>query len=381
MNSLYQNNEELEKIELASNVAVTQGQSEAISDLGSKQELVLKSPNDIENSVFLINKYIHEIRRASTYGQLDRMDRKRILSTKPCNSALYAAHIATKNLSDNENYTYVLVPGRGPIPINADGKTASISGVISRQGIQSGGAENITSEPSLPIDANVVRTKIENITNDKNIEIAKNKVSNALNKIETSTKDLGKKIETSTKDLGKNIESTLNNWEQKIKNWIVPYTEKLNVMIKKSNVPETKLIETNTPMKSIEMEKTVGGADPVSEKTPSTLEKIKSTLASDWQKTKDFTKTEYEKIIHHGKKSDPNVDEISIETPKTPMSKNSPKSTTNIPSSKKNINTETDSIKNIDTETGEISIRTPKQISVQTINTETGDTMTPKKFY
>lgn len=242
MNALYQNNEEIAKLDEAISIALSKGQSDAILSSANSGRLEVMSPQDIKTSTTSVNTLISQAKKASINSQLDKMSNQRIMASFPTqpavNSANTVANIIMNNKSAN-NMSVILVPGNEPIPIKADPNVESAIGVMKGSGItitnlNSASSRNTlnsaaNNRASIAVDANLAVVPTNQVVSNPNIKISRSKESDSasignklmvyLNSVKNQTEDV---VSNLTKD-AQNIYGNLSNQTQDFTNKAVDF--------------------------------------------------------------------------------------------------------------------------------------------------------------
>jgi hypothetical protein len=275
----YQNNDEINNLEEAANIAICKGQSYAISSIALKGNLQSNLPDDIMCVTKTINNIINETKKASAKSQLNRINNQRMLSKVPNQYAVNAANTIAKtimktNAANANNITTILVPGNEPLLLQINSSLHIIPAIIDKKrtfvrdsAVKSGtqntlNSKTINNRASLAIDANLAVIPTHQIINDKNIEITQpskksstslsNKLSIIAINIGNKTEDVASTVVNKIEDVGGKIMDIFKkkqNAEQ-----TDPFSSKVLNMSKQSNttvVPVSKnlSIMTNLPNK------------------------------------------------------------------------------------------------------------------------------------
>ncbi|XWV24689.1 hypothetical protein QJ856_gp1094 [Tupanvirus deep ocean] len=185
MDAVYQNNDEISKLEEAGNVAISKGQSDAILSTSQSGQLEANTPDEIMCATKTVNNIITEAKNAVVQSQLSKMNNQRVVSTIPTQSAVNAANtvantIMKTNAANSKNVTAVMVPSNEPMPLQADTNVETVPAVINSKGISaraSGAGTNtmnsrvINNRSSLAVDANVAVIPAKNVVADKNVNV------------------------------------------------------------------------------------------------------------------------------------------------------------------------------------------------------------------
>lgn len=227
-NSVYQNNDELEKIEEANNKAVAEGQSN------------FNKSNENEHN---INSIINETKKASTNSQLQKMNENRIISSTPTQSSVDTAHTFSSSLKNNDVDVF-LVPGNEPLNIK---ENEPIKGIIKSSGIKPKQKE-INNSASIMIEcrmAIIPKMKGGNDLKTDTTNVIKD-IDKSLHSDYIKFKDLTSSSIQKTKQI---LDTTENKLSKIYKKNIIPYTSKLNIMTTNKNLPQyniKKIIPQNT---------------------------------------------------------------------------------------------------------------------------------------
>ena len=100
LDTLYQNNEEINKIEEESNIAVNVSQSEIIQQHAKKGSLEQTTPSELQKSVKTVNDILENVTKASAKVQLDTFAKKETVSDVPSKTSVNAAYVVAKTISE-----------------------------------------------------------------------------------------------------------------------------------------------------------------------------------------------------------------------------------------------------------------------------------------
>ncbi|XWV25932.1 hypothetical protein QJ857_gp1148 [Tupanvirus soda lake] len=185
IDAVYQNNDEISKLEEAGNVAISKGQTDAILSTSQSGQLEANTPEEIMCATRTVNNIITEAKNAVVQSQLSKMNNQRVVSTVPTQSAVNAANtvantIMKTNAANSKNMTAIMVPNNEPTPLQADTNVESVPAVINSKGISARAPKSgtntmnsrvINNRSSLAVDANVAVIPTRNVAVDKNINV------------------------------------------------------------------------------------------------------------------------------------------------------------------------------------------------------------------
>ena len=279
MDSLYQNNDEISKLEEASNIAISKGQSDAIRSTSRNGQLEVNSPQELTNATQTINNIVTDAKNAIVQSQLGKMNNQRVISSIPTQSAVNAANavansIMKTNAANIANMTTVLIPNNEPMSIFANESVNSVPAVINSKGIISkaftGGSNTMNSKivnnrSSIAVDANLAVVPTNSIATDKNINVSPSSksLSSLSNKLVSASKDLYNKSEELINNIFDKTGQTLSDATNKVKDLfgnkadlsqpmsiktsktsVIPVSQNMSVM---TSLPKEKAI-TNVPV-------------------------------------------------------------------------------------------------------------------------------------
>lgn len=236
----YQNDDQIRKIEEASNIARSFSQTNYLEN--HKNNFSTKSESDAFRSANSINNLIDQTKKSSVNAQTKKLTPSRIASYVPTQTAINAANTVADtashtNTAKNSNLSAVLVPGNEPIPIS---NSPNVSAKVNSSGITP--AQTIPTSSSLAVDANLAMVPTDNIVKDKSINIAPNKSNASLtNKITTTAKDWATKTGNALSSFADKTEEVITEAGTKIKDFftgdsnqpkssVVPVSNNLSVM-------------------------------------------------------------------------------------------------------------------------------------------------------
>jgi hypothetical protein len=205
IDAIYQNNDEINKLEEATNIAISRGQADIISSLSQSGQLEANTSEGFYCATKTIGKISNEAKNAAVHAQMSKMNNQRIVSPVPTQSAVNAANtvantIMKTNAANTNNMVTVLVPNNEPMPLQAISNIENVPAVIDSKGISTGtlgGSTNTmnsniaNSRSSLVVDANLAVVPTNNIINDESINVtpASTKSSTSIaNKLGSATK-------------------------------------------------------------------------------------------------------------------------------------------------------------------------------------------------
>ena len=184
--TIYQNNDEINKLEAASIIAMSKGQSDAISATSQTGQLEANTPAEIVCATNIVNNIVNETKNSAVRAQMSKMNNQRIMCPIPTQSSVNAANTVAKtimktNTANVANMTAVLVPNNEPIPLQSAFDIGNVPAIINSKGIVTnvtGGGTNtmnsriINSRSSFAIDSNLAIVPTNNIVTDKSISVA-----------------------------------------------------------------------------------------------------------------------------------------------------------------------------------------------------------------
>jgi len=247
--SLYQNNDEIEKLEDATGIAISKGQSEAILQTAKAGNLEPITSKGVTNSTSMVNNIIAETKNASTNSQLTKMGSQRIFSDNPIETAVDAANTVAKKFTDAASALYkdlsaVLVPGNEPLRIG--NTAATIPATVGGTGISlkstGGGINSINRKPvshraSIAIDANLAVLPTNNILSDKSLAIAAPSIGSET-AITNKLAQASSLVTNKAQDIISAFTNEVENAADKIKNYINtnPLVQQINPSAAKTTV-------------------------------------------------------------------------------------------------------------------------------------------------
>ncbi|ANB50773.1 hypothetical protein [Powai lake megavirus] len=179
-NPIYFDNEEINKINKSTNVAINRGQSDAILSSAKGGALESKNVYDISDATNNVEYIVNETKKASLSPQISKMNYTRVSSNTPSQSTVDAAnavatHISKTRSANNQNLSAILVPGKNAIslsdnsqPIYAD---MNENETIIRD-TNKFNSTNINNRAAIGVDANLALLPTKDIVSNKNIQIA-----------------------------------------------------------------------------------------------------------------------------------------------------------------------------------------------------------------
>jgi hypothetical protein len=149
---LYQDNEEIRKIEQANNVAISKGQTGAIVAIANSGSLSAPTSNDVQESTKTINEILGEAKEASAKSQLSKMSSSRVMSKVPSQTSVDTANTVAKTImmtpaAQSRQTSVVLVPSNEPISLQNE-QVKSVSGVVGANGTQVSESDLSIAEPA-----------------------------------------------------------------------------------------------------------------------------------------------------------------------------------------------------------------------------------------
>lgn len=205
LNSVYQNTDEMNRLEEAGNIALSRGQTDAILSTSKNGRLDVTNPEQLSNTTNTINDIITESKNAIVHSQLNKMNNQRVLSSIPTQNAVNAANtvantIMNTNAAKNAGLTTVMIPNNEPISLFATDNVNVVPATIGDEGItiKAVGGTNtmnsriINNRSSLTVDAKLAIVPINGVVTDGNVDIAipnNNSLTAASNKLVAMSKD------------------------------------------------------------------------------------------------------------------------------------------------------------------------------------------------
>lgn len=273
--ALYQNNDEINRLEEVTNIAISKGHSYAILKSAQNGKLQPNTTEDILNNTKAVNNIISETKKASAKSQLNKINNERIISNIPDQEAINAANavaniIMNTNAANNTDITTIMVPGNEPIPLQSDttihnvpaiidNKRTFINNKLVKSGIQNTlNSKIVNNRASIAVDANLAVVPTKNIITDKNIDITQpsmksktslsNKLANAATMASTKVEDIASSFIHSVEDATSKLMDMLkgNKDESKITDQhitnpikstsaVIPVSKNLSIMTNVSN--------------------------------------------------------------------------------------------------------------------------------------------------
>ena len=204
--TIYQNNDEINKLEAASVIAMSKGQTDAISATSQNGKLEANTPAEMICATNTVNNIVNETKNSAVRAQMSKMNSQRVMSPVPTQSSVNAANTVAKtimktNAANVANMTAVLVPNNEPIPLQSVFNIGNVPAIINSKGIVTnvtGGGTNtmnsriINSRSSFAIDSNLAIVPTNNIVTDKSLSVtaASNKSATSItNQLITAAKN------------------------------------------------------------------------------------------------------------------------------------------------------------------------------------------------
>jgi hypothetical protein len=217
-NNLYQNDDEMRKLESSTNVALSRGQTMAINDAAKRGMISVNKPSDVEPAIKTVDDIIARAKEAATNVQLNKMNTNRTLSSQPTSNAVNSANTVADQIMKSANYesmSVILIPGNEPIPLRGDSNTETTQAIVGGDGIVVStnksakpttlDSTTIGNRASVAVDANVAVVPTNKVAND-NISIAessKHAATAAANKLSQYAKSIGTSLSKSSDTIGK----------------------------------------------------------------------------------------------------------------------------------------------------------------------------------
>ena len=250
---LYQNNDEAKKLEEASTIAISRGQSGAIVAAAQKNGLSANNSEGITTSIKNVNRITSEAKNAATTSQLNLMTRERMVSAVPTQSSVNVANTVAQNImrtrtATENNMTVVMVPDRGPIPMQGGADTDAVPATVSSNGttITSSSKRNtlnsraVNNRASIAVDANVAVVPVPDVAKSKNVAITTASpksttslynnlvaaISAILEKAEDIVKSAGRKVDDIGRSAGRQVEDIGRSTTRQIEDITNPATSK-----------------------------------------------------------------------------------------------------------------------------------------------------------
>ncbi|AQN68491.1 hypothetical protein [Saudi moumouvirus] len=293
----YFDNDEIEKINEAGNIAINRGQSDVILSNAKGGELESKNPTEILDSTNNVEYIIDESKKASLAPLVARMNNARVTSNVPTQSAVDAAntvasHLAKTKAVNTKDLSAVLVPGKNAILLNntvlpVDANIDETKGTVSVNNTQENNtlnSKNINSRAAINVDANLALLPTKDIISNKNIQVTEpsqksstslyNKIVGYLSSLFNKTDNVFSNVATDTKStigqVADETKSTLNTVTNNTGNVVSTIGKKLGEATNKisnfftgnqpvSVVPVSKDLNVLTPLPA----QTAGQAVPV----------------------------------------------------------------------------------------------------------------------
>ncbi|AGF85139.1 hypothetical protein QJ854_gp643 [Moumouvirus goulette] len=222
----YFDNDEIEKINEAGNIAINRGQSDVILSNAKGGQLESKNPTEILDSTNNVEYIFDESKKASLAPLVGRMNNSRVTSNVPTQSTVntantVASHLAKTKAMNTKDLSAVLVPGKNaillnntvlPVDANIDGTQGTIH-LNNIQGENTVNSKNINSRAAINVDANLALLPTKDIVANKNIQVTEpsQKSSTSLyNNIVGYLSSLFNKTENAVSNIGADTKSTFN---------------------------------------------------------------------------------------------------------------------------------------------------------------------------
>ncbi|AGD92618.1 hypothetical protein LBA_00700 [Megavirus lba] len=210
-NPIYFDNEEINRINKSTNVAINRGQSDAI--LSSAKGGALESNNvyDISDATNNVEYIVNETKKASLSPQISKMNNTRVSSNVPSQSTVNAAntvatHISKTRSANNQNLSAILVPGKNAISLS-DNSQPMYADMNDNETIirdsNKFNSSNINNRAAINVDANLALLPTKDVISNKNIQIA--------SPSQASSTSLYNKITQAFSSLFGNAENVANN--------------------------------------------------------------------------------------------------------------------------------------------------------------------------
>jgi hypothetical protein len=251
LKSIYQNNDEIKRLEEAGNIALTQGQADAIYSTSKTGQLDINNPEEFQNTTRTVNDIITESKNAIVQSQLNKMNNQRILSLVPTQNSVNAANtvantIMKTNTAKISNLTTVMIPNNEPIPLSVDNNVKPVPANITNEGISVktvGGTNTmnsrvISNRSSIEVDANLAVVPTENVATDQNINVAPStkSLSSVSNELVKTSKDLYNKTGDLVGDVLDKTNQTFSDLTNKVKNLFSNKSDLSQSMVSKATV-------------------------------------------------------------------------------------------------------------------------------------------------
>lgn len=187
---VYQNNDEIIKLENACVVALSRSQTDAIKSAASNGQLDASTPEEIVCTTNTVNNIFKESKNAVVQAQMEKIDNQRYLSSTPSQTAVDSANTVSQNIMNSlaasaMEVTAILVPNNQPLSLQTS-PTRTVPAMVGGDGIKA----DTTGDNSM-------NTKVANnrssIAVDANLAIIPNK--------NIVSKDLTDKVASTTKDV------------------------------------------------------------------------------------------------------------------------------------------------------------------------------------
>ncbi|BCS83352.1 hypothetical protein QLL95_gp0771 [Cotonvirus japonicus] len=260
---LYQDNEEINRLDEATNIAINRGQSDIIFNKARRGELNTNTPDALTNTTQNVNQIVSDVKNASISSQISKMNRNRLLSPVPNQTSVNVANTVAQHINNNNphsNMSVVLVPGGESLPLQSDNRVQSTIGSVNDNGISITSDKNtvntlnakaVNSRASMAVDANLALIPKENIVNSNDINVAQpnnssktsipNKLSNDFKSIIDKTGDVTSKAVDNTKgiasNLGDDTKNLLSNAYKKLEEAASKFTDLFKNSNKSTVVP------------------------------------------------------------------------------------------------------------------------------------------------
>lgn len=169
-NAIYQDDDEIRKLEDASSIAMSKGQTGAYSSSSKRGRLETITSQDIENATNTINDIVDQTKNSVFGAQLGKITNQRGISTVPNQTSVNAANTVAKSIMNTpnaNNMSAIVVPNNEPMLLK---ETSNTTAVIDNNGIKTN-IKNINSRASLAVDSNIAVVPTNKVLEDKNITV------------------------------------------------------------------------------------------------------------------------------------------------------------------------------------------------------------------
>ena len=243
MNRVYQNNDEMIKLNDSIGIALSKGQSDAMLESAKSGRLEVSTPSDIKHSTSAANTIFSRAKKASGKSQLNKLTNQRALSLVPSQTAINSANIVANSIMKTKSandLSAILIPGNDPIAINTNNSIQTVSGIIGGNGINISNNDkstsitsntsttlntNVNNRASIAVDANLAVIPSKEIVNDKNIKIAPNNISSYINDLKNQAENIYEDVSKEAQSLSDKVINFFTG-----KTTITPVSENLSVM-------------------------------------------------------------------------------------------------------------------------------------------------------